>query len=83
MNQIRDSSSRIQSINKCVTNETNQFLGYDKTAKLLIIFGADINIKDKEGKTPRHYALENGKIFVSNCFRLKLCWSEGNEVNDF
>lgn len=40
--------------------------GSDKSAELLINSGADISIKDKNGKTARDYAEKRGKIMLQN-----------------
>lgn len=50
--------------NKKATMNKNNLLVDDTSVELLINAGADITIKDDEGKTPRDIAVARGRLIV-------------------
>lgn len=69
-----------QDIDGCTCIHYASKYGFVNCLKLLISFGANINLKNKDKQSPLHFAAKYGR--VSSCLEILKCQNSRNHVNE-
>ncbi|CAF0715061.1 unnamed protein product [Brachionus calyciflorus] len=69
-----------QDVNGCTCIHYASKFGHVNCLKLLISYGANINIKNKDKQSPLHFSAKYGRI--SSCLEILCCDSYKNNINE-